>query len=659
MIPQFEFEDNFTNERIFCEKLSNIFLKEKNISVIKSPYHIAFVNMLSKEICLNFKSIFADKDNLTAIMTMEGLLFHELHHLKHTTTYKKSRQSPQSEVQRIASLLEDGRIETLGVLKYSKLADFFIYSVNNVLLSMKKEMLKDKPQDLLNNYILCYGRKIFWQDFELLSRMRDILVNHYGKEIVDEVERLTDAYIFEPTSEGRLKIAEQLYYLFVDKNIPFQPDDNKSFPMNSVVHQRQDSEKENDLKDLKKKFPKGKMVQERLSNKMKDKTKDSEDGAEKRKQEKELKGKKIKELEDKCRDIENQKVDVNAKWKETNDNFAKENDGAKKNELQKKSHKLSRKYTKLDEQLANERDKLNKLTNSSEKVSDDVKEKIQKLVEDLIKKVEQGNKDLIAKNQDRLLDDLRMAGHSAQGVISDNTFVPDDEATDYSRRLTKELKKMETELVSGYANKQTSGNLNIRDYFGRKDNIDMRMFSKYLPNKIKETKMLVNIFLDGSGSMARQDRWETATKSCWIMNEALSRDQNKVMGYIFSTSFALFKRYDEPFTMPRNLHCETFPCYALEDSIDKTEAYKKANKFRTTFDIIITDGAFDTRDYSDDVIDRLNKLGHETILINVGHDDENSHNAKHLIFLDNFDELVPAMVRIFTKVKKNLVRSVM
>jgi hypothetical protein len=658
MNAQFETEENHINERLFCDKLANIFLKDKVISVRDNTYHIAFVNMTTKEISLNFKSIFSGKDNLTAIMTMEGLLFHELHHLKHTTTYKKGKY-PSQEVQRIASLLEDGRIETLGVLKYSKLADFFIYSVNNVLLSMKKEFLKDKPEDLLNNYILCYGRKIFWQDFDLLSKMRDILVNHYGKEIVEKVEGFVDAYIFEPTSEGRLKIAEQLYYLFASQNISFQPDDNKSFPMNCVVHQRQDSEKENDLKDLKKRFPKAKIVQIRLSDNLKDKTKESKDGAERRKQEAENKEKQQQKLMDKIRETEKLKADLNEEWRQLNDEFHKETDETKKKEIQEKTSNISGKYAKEDKKLHKQRDELSNLRDSKEKVSDEVKEKIQKLIEDMLKEVEQKNKDLLDKNQDRLLDDLRMAGHSAQGVISDSSFQPDAEAIDYSRKLSRELKKMETELISGYANKQTSGSLSVRDYLGKKDVLDMRIFSKYIPNRVKETKMLVNIFLDGSGSMASGFKWDIATKSCWIMNEALSRDQNKVMAYIFSTSFALFKRYDDPFTMPQNLHCETYPCHALDDSIDKTEAYKKANHFRTTFDIIITDGAFTEDDKSDEVIDRLNRLGHETILINVAHDDDNSHNAKHLIYLNNFNELVPAMVKIFTKVKKNLVRSVM
>jgi hypothetical protein len=78
-------------------------------------------------------------------------------------------------------------------------------------------------------------------------------------------------------------------------------------------------------------------------------------------------------------------------------------------------------------------------------------------------------------------------------------------------------------------------------------------------------------------------------------------------------------------------------------------------------DIIITDGHFD-RQFSDDNIKRLNELGHETLLIHVFDPRmmlptvDYHHGVKHYLKMQSFDELVPKTVKIFSTIKKMLIK---
>ena len=153
-----------------------------------------------------------------------------------------------------------------------------------------------------------------------------------------------------------------------------------------------------------------------------------------------------------------------------------------------------------------------------------------------------------------------------------------------------------------------------------------------------------------------------ALKSMWIINDVLNKDQNKVMAYQFSTKYVRFKDYNKLLTIPRMIGGGTYPAGAIKDSILIIEKYKKTHGFANVIDIIITDGQFGVGGDSDKQIETLNKLGHETILINIcnyGYSyggRSSNHGAKHFIRLNNFDELVPELMTIFTKVKKTLIK---
>ena len=113
---------SFDGERQFAQKLSNIFLGQKSVKVDRSWNPIACVNVKTKNMYFDFPRIFKDKDPLKEMMTFKGLLFHEIHHLKHTVNSKEYRFLP-SNLQKLVQVLEDGRIETLAVLRYEKLAE--------------------------------------------------------------------------------------------------------------------------------------------------------------------------------------------------------------------------------------------------------------------------------------------------------------------------------------------------------------------------------------------------------------------------------------------------------------------------------------------------------------------------------------------------------
>ena len=166
----------YDGERLFAQRLSNAFLQKGNVSVKSVNDYIAYCHVRNKDIFFSFDQIFKSKEFKTykEFMTFKGLLFHEIMHLKFTKNpnYFKAKMN-EPLFNQLAQSLEDGRIETLGIQDYEKLADYFNYSVNNVLLEDKEKMLQNKDNFLINAYILCYGRKLYFQNLDFLKELRE------------------------------------------------------------------------------------------------------------------------------------------------------------------------------------------------------------------------------------------------------------------------------------------------------------------------------------------------------------------------------------------------------------------------------------------------------------------------------------------------------
>lgn len=625
----------FDNERQFAQKLSNIFLKLKSVRVINDR-NLAWANIKTKELGFNFLKIFKGIDLFKEMMTFKGLLFHEIHHLKHTVNSKQFRYLPMS-IKRLIQVLEDGRIETLGVLKYEKLADYFIFSVNNVLLKEKEAILNNHNNEIVNAYLLCYGRKIFWLDMKLLEKMREIMITIYGKDIVSKVEQLIDEYQFEVSSNKRIKIAETIYQLLATAKA--NPDYNDGKGNNTQLDSGRADPKtmSMDLKQLGDLLKKAKTVSIQIRKDLKDKTKDTKDQSQER-------------------------MDAMDKAKEDIDNLKSK---LEKKTDQMRNSKTDKTYEKRLKEVNNLKDEIDiKQTDvgSGAGFSPEGSMNLQLQLSDMIDKKEDEQDELVDKNEEDLLHDLKSSGHSLDNVYADSSFDVTNDMELKSRELEKALKKLNTEMIKGYVGKQKSGRLNIKSFLNRKDRTDFRIFKKYMPDKIRETKILLNIYVDGSGSMRGEERWGKALKSMWVINDALNKDQNKVMAYQFSSNFEKFKDYDKPLTIPNMIGGGTYPASAIKDSIPKIEKYKRTHGYSNVIDIIITDGEFKVGAESDKQIEILNKLGHETILINISdgrygyRGTTSSHGAKHFIKLKYFEELVPELMTIFTKVKKALIK---
>lgn len=634
---------NFDNHRQFAQKLSNVFLQKTGIKVSYGRYNIAYVNVRKREISFDFPKIFSDDlDNLfNEMMTFKGLLFHEIHHIKHTVNSKRY-QSMGHKVQQLVQILEDGRIETLGVLRYQKLVDYFIYSVNNVLLKHKDQILKTPDTTIINDYILMYGRKLFWQDKEIIKKVREMCVLHFGHEITKKIEDYVDAYIFETKSEKRLDIAQEIYNLLLDNNIEQDFSDFKGTSSVLMTGRNDPKTMSKDMKEIEDMLPRAEQKNKEIGEQIQEETKDAKDGSGQIREEKEQIKKEVKDLRDK----RDKAYDKRSEAK-TDKTWEKWDDKADK--LQKEVYEKERELRKS--------------------FSPDGAEELAEELADMIESKQDEQDDLIEKNENDLVQDLKSVGHSLDGVFSDSSFMANPDMQMKSKQLEKSLKKLNTEMRKGYVKHQKTGKINARSFINRKNLADTKIFNKYLPDQIKKTKILCNIFIDGSGSMNGQDRWGKALKSLWVINEALNRDQNKILVYQFSSNYQRTKVYDKPLSIPRMLGGGTNPAPAIKDAIPLIEKYKAINGYTNVVDIIITDGDFDYGSQSDAQIMNLNKLGHETILINIegyryyrsgtGTDDRKKHKAKHYIELNDFDELVPRLTTIFTKIKKSLVRSVM
>lgn len=610
---------SYENEQEYAEKLANIILKQKNVTVKSGFQNIAYCKLKTKEIFFNFNKIFGTKGNVfKQMMIFNGLAFHEMMHLKHTNRVK-NLPTTNSYFAETMMMLEDGRIETLGVMAHEKMADFFNYAVNNVLLE-NKDSIK-KVEMALSMYILCYGRSIYFQDLDFLAFLRKTLIENFGKEMIEKVEGLVDKYIISITSKERVAIAFELYQLLMNKNVNHNI--MKGIYLENVIAKGSEAKGTSmDMQVLAKDMPKLDKVRNDIKEDLKDRTKDAK--SKDRKTEFETqKQEKLSELQKKKDEILSRMYDNNPK---TDD----------------ERKKLSDMNDKINEERCN----LNE-SNMNSGVGDDK-------IDDALKNIKKEQEKLVEKHEEQLKNTIRSIGHELDNVYSDSSFNETEEMINTAKDIENGMRKLSNELVKGYVPNNKSGKVNVRAFINRKSQTDFRVFSKFQPDKTKETKMLVNIFLDGSGSMKYS--FQRALNSCWILNEAMNKDKNKVMIYEFSSGFRVAKEYDKPFSVPNLLGGYTFPHYAINDAIPKIESYKRKNGYTFVVDIVITDGCFNNT--NDDCILRLNKLGHETILIGVGYSSSVTYGAKHVIFLNTFGELTTSLIRIFTMIKKKLVMKV-
>lgn len=624
---------SFNKERQFAKKLSNIFLNQKSVKVKSGNLNIAYVNVKKKMIFFDFPKIFQDENMFKEMMTFKGLLFHEIHHIKYTVNSKRFKDLDRN-LKNLIQLLEDGRIETLGVLKYEKLADYFIYSVNNVLLEDKNNFIENKDNKIVNAYILSYGRKIFWQNKELLYKIREICISNYGTKLVEKLEDYIDEYIFEKSTNKRIDIAIKIFYLLYDKNASpnyRSMENNKSDIDSGRSDPKTMTQSLREIADI---LKKAKKHNQKIVIEIREKTKDAKDNSKEREEHR-------KKLEKDLIDVQKQIYDL---VDEIQDATTEEEYDRAQNEKLKKE--VEKDFLKI---------KLATGTGFSPKGHS---EKTLEL-KDLVDGIEDEQEELIQDNETDLLEDLKSTGRALDDVYADSSFNVTDDMRKNSKELEKGLKKLNTELVKGYIRKQKQGRVDIRSAMNRRKRTDTRIFKRYLPNKIKQTKLLVNIFLDGSGSMAYKQRWEKSLKAIWVINDAMNKDENKIMAYQFAVDYIKFKDYDEPLSIPQLIGGGTYPAPAILESIQHINKYQKLNNYHNVVDIIITDGDF-SREDNDDAIQKLNDLGHETILIKVkGYDySKEKHKAKHYIHLVEFEDLVPKLTEIFTKIKKSLIRRV-
>lgn len=641
------------NERLFAERLANVFLQDHKVKVAEGQGNIAYCDVAKKQIWFNFPEIFpekfdsADQEKIyQQMMVFKGLNFHEILHLKFTSKKKGGiHQTP--DFFRLLGQLEDGRIETLGVMLHEKLADYFICAVNEILIKDKKAIVDNKDNWLLYAYILCYGRAIYFQDRDLLSMMREMIIKIYGKETAELIEETINAFIPETSFEKRIEIATKLYDHLQRKQIMPNFDGKTMDVFIETNKDENDKNMDKDFKELTADFPQLSKVLEEVAKQLKESTKDVEDDNNEREKAKQNQEKEIEKAKQK---ISDELLDLRKDRDELSGKVYDEQDADKRLEMRKQVQDIQKKIDeKYDE--ANELDEKASKGYSPDGLGlQDLQEKMKEKISD--KKDEQEK--LVEAHKDDITQDLKSIGHEIEEVFADNTFEVEQEMRTIAKELEKNLAKMNNELASGYQPKNKSGRLNVRSLLNRKNQLDIKIFNRYQPDKLRLTKALVNIYLDGSGSMV--DDWDKAVRCMWIINEALNRDENKIMIYQFSSDFELIKEYDKPLTVPKMMGQGTYPQGAINHSINVIENYKKAKNFTFVVDIVITDGDFENA--QDTSIMKLNNLGHETILIKIGSDfygEEDNHKAKHSIKLNDWGLLVGSLTKTFIEIKKGLV----
>jgi hypothetical protein len=616
------------NERVFAERLANVFLQESKVRVKAGKGNIAFCDVVKKQIFFDFDDIFpahSSNDKIfQQMMVFKGLNFHEILHLKFTP--KKRGFTADSIFYRLLGQLEDGRIETLGVMLHEKLADYFICAVNEILIKDKKPIIENKDHWLIYAYILCYGRSIYFQDLKLLAQMRTMIIKVYGRDTADLIEETINKFIPEKSFDVRVQYAQVLFNHLRGKGIVPKYDPNKAIDVFvDTGKDETDRNTDKDLKEIAQDFPELSKALDKIAKELQQQTKEVKDDSKAMDKAKQEKAQKLADLSKERQEV----------YKAVYD----EKDGNKRDKLRKKVDDLTQKI---------------KETESGTGYSPDGMDEDQKELKDLINDKKDEQEKLVEAHKDDLTSDLKSIGHEIEEVFSDSSFNVTQEMRTVARELEKNLSKMNNELASGYQPKNRSGRINVRSLLNRKNELDVKIFNRYQPDKLKLTKAQVNIYIDGSGSMSSE--WDKAVRTMWIINEALNRDDNKIMIYQFSHQFERVKEYDQPLTVPRMMGGGTNPAPAINNSIPIIEAYRKSKNFNFIVDVIITDGEFS--DTEDEAIMKLNALGHETILIKVGYyagDLSKTHKAKHIIGLKEWSGLVGALTNTFIDIKKGLV----
>jgi len=636
----------YSRERKFAQKVANIFLGDNEVRVAQGDMNIAFCSVPIKKIWFDFEQVFKGQDMVKEMMDFKGYAFHEILHLKHTMRLAKYdiKRARNGKFDGLIQRLEDGRIETLGVMRYQKLADYLIHAVNTHILKDKRKILENREDMLINTFILLYGRSIYFPDKELIAKIRELIIKSYGKDVVERLEKDIDEYILETSAKKRFELAKALYEFLEKKGI--FPKFNEDMNSNIFEEGKELKRLPKELKELAKDFPKLKKRREEIRKDIEGKTPKVDEKKlqeEKDKKEQERKDR-IKELKKHLKDKDKEWDDLDREWDVS--------DKEKQKEIQKGLDKLDQEIDDLQEELDDLTEK-----KSPAPTNDDKK--------DLSKNIDQKrqeNEELLDMNRDDLEADLKEAGFKVNPEYSDKSFDVDSSMIRNSNKISRGLKKLNTDLKQGYINKQRSGRLNVRNLINRKSHLDIKVFKKWLPSQIKKTKMLVNLFIDGSGSMAGR-KWETTLGALWIINEAFNKDDNKIMAYQFSIKYAKIKGYDEKLTRPNFMGNSTYILDSLIDALPHIERYKKANGYSNVLNIVITDGWLqDDKDSVKNVIKQMEDKGHHNVLLNVEFkptkEYANEFGFKHFMYVANFDDLTPKLIKLFGKLKKSMIKKV-
>lgn len=626
----------------YAENTANIFLGVNSVKVDHSYNAPAFVHVPTKRMFFNFARIFPDENKITVkqMMVLNGLLFHETLHIKHTVRAKRFKNTMNHQQINLMGCHEDGRIETLGILEYPKMADYFTFAVNEILLRDKSEIGKDKSK-LAEAYILCYGRLMYFPDMELVAQLRISMIKLYGIKMVEQLEQLIDEYIFEDSCLKRYAIVKKVYELLREKGASvWNPKNSQDDILSKKDEKSRKTKQEKELEQVLKESVSDK---EDANKEMKDIMDDIMDSMDE---------KAIKEMQDLIDKIDKARSDLADKRHQAGE----ENDIDKRKEL----------WDKIDELEDEVKDLEVEIDNQIIEAQAQDEQKIQEQIEEN----EEDNQILIEKNMVDLSNDIKTAQRLDGSVFSDDTFNVSSVMKQESKKLEKGLKELSTTLKSGYADRQTSGRLNVRRMFNRSNPTDMKVFTKFRPSRLAKSKMLINMFVDCSGSMRDVEydaegnrvatKWEIALDSCWVINDALNRDANKIMVYAFSTDYMQIKEYDGKLENKRPIMDLTYLAPSLVDAMPRIRGYQKANDFRNVVNIVITDGHLHDNVKSNNIFGQLEKAGHHNIMIGVGVtiNPERYSNIHHVVNLHDFGELSGLLMKVFKTMKAKFVKEV-
>lgn len=237
-------------------------------------------------------------------------------------------------------------------------------------------------------------------------------------------------------------------------------------------------------------------------------------------------------------------------------------------------------------------------------------------------------------------------------------FNPSNNDRICAMKMRNLLRKIRNGLQARYDRPLKSGRLDMRSAMLSRG--QTKVFKKFKNSQLGRSRMAVALLLDSSGSMNTPE-FNTALKTAWALDYALTGCNDKTMVIEYSDSFKVLKGfYGRKADWCRHYHRGTQPREALEYSYVSLLKMKRIENISTLICFILTDGSWSYEHECDSIIRKMNKSGINTVLIYPQELKKEikieKHNTQNQLIIPTIEAMEPAMRSYIRKIQMKLLK---